>query len=58
MKKKIGDLTIKDMPKCWKTLFNISLAFMCLFTEDEENFNIAKSSIPKEILNKEIEVEE
>ena len=58
MKKKIRDLTVKDMPKCWSTLFNISPAFMCLFTEDEERFNIAKSSIPKEMLDREIEVEE
>jgi hypothetical protein len=58
MKKKIKDLTVKDMPKCWNTLFNISPAFMCLFTEDEERFNIAKNSIPKDILEKEIEIED
>ncbi len=58
MKKKIRDLTLKDMPKCWNTLFNISPAFMCLFIEDEERFNRVKSSIPKEILDQEIEVEE
>jgi len=58
MTKKIRDLKVTDMPKCWNTLFKISPAFMCLFTEDEERFNIAKNSIPKEILDQEIEIED
>lgn len=58
MKKKIKDLTVKDMPKCWSKLFELNPAFMVLFTEDEELFEKAKQTIPPEILEQEIEVED
>lgn len=58
MKKKIKDLTIKDIPKCWGKLFDINNAFMILFTEDEEKFNRAKSTLSEDMLNIEVGVEE
>lgn len=56
MKKKIKDLTLKDMPKCWDKLFMLNPAFMCLFTSDEKRFDYAKNSIPKDIGETEIEL--
>lgn len=58
MKKKIRNLTTKDMPKCWDKIFKMNKALMILFTEDEDKFNRAKNTIPEEILDQEIEVEE
>lgn len=58
MKKKIKDLTLEDMPKVWDRLFSINPAFMCLFTMDKDKFEKAKSSIPNEYLEKEVEIDE
>ena len=58
MKKKIRDLTLDDMPKVWSTLFKMNPAFMCLFTMDKDRFEKAKSSIPNDILEQEVEVDE
>lgn len=58
MKKKIKDLTLKDMPKCWSKLFELNPAFMVLFTNDKKRFEYAKQTIPTEFLEQEIEVEE
>lgn len=58
MKKKIKDLTVKDIPNCWSKLFSMNPAFMCLFTEDEKAFNNAKATIPNDLLEKEVEVDE
>ena len=56
MKKKIRDLTLEDMPKCWHILFDINNALMCMFTsKTEEQFNFVKSSVPDDILDIEIE---
>ncbi len=57
MKKKIKDLTLEDMPQCWNILYNINSALVVLFTEDEKRFNYAKSTLPEDIANTEIEVE-
>ncbi|MDE7406463.1 MAG: hypothetical protein K2M89_06295 [Clostridiales bacterium] len=57
MTKKIKDLTLNDMPKCWDKLYHINPAFMCMFTDDEERFNYAKSTLPEDVGNMEIEVD-
>lgn len=56
MTKKIKDLTLADMPKCWDKLYEINPALMCLFTEDEKRFNFAKSTLPEDVANMDIEV--
>lgn len=58
MKKRIRDITLADMPKCWVKLFRINEAFMILFTNDKEKFDYAKSTIPDEFLDIEIELED
>lgn len=56
MKKKIRDLTLNDMPKCWNKLFEINEALMILFmAKTEEQFNYSKSTIPDSILDIEVE---
>lgn len=56
MKKKIRDLTLNDMPKCWNKLFKINEALMILFlSKTDEQFNYAKSTIPDDILDIEVE---
>lgn len=56
MRKKIRDLTLDDMPKCWNKLFEINEALMCMFmAKTEEEFNYIKSSVPDDILDIEIE---
>ena len=56
MKKKIRDLTLNDTPKCWDKLFKINEALMILFmAKSEEQFNYAKSTIPNDILDIEVE---
>lgn len=57
MTKKIKDLTLADMPKCWDKLYSINPAFMCLFTDDEKRFNYAKITLPENVGNMEIEVD-
>ena len=56
MKKKIKDLSLKDMPKCWTDLFDINPVLMCLFTTDENKFEYMKSTLPDDIANMEVEV--
>lgn len=58
MKKKIRDITIEDMPKCWAKLFLINAGFMVLFTFDKDKFDYAKSTIPDEFLDMEIDLED
>ena len=56
MKKKIRDLTLNDMPKCWNKLFAINEALMILFmAKTDKQFNYAKSTIPNDILDIEVE---
>lgn len=56
MKKKIKDLTLDDMQKVWDVLFEMNPAFMCLFTMDKDRFEKAKSTIPNDILEQEVEI--
>lgn len=56
MKKKIKDLTLDDMPAVWNILFEMNPAFMCLFTMDKDMFEKAKSTIPNDILEQEVEI--
>ena len=56
MKKKIIDLTLNDAKKCWNKLFTINEALMILFmAKTDKQFNYAKSTIPKDILDIEVE---
>lgn len=58
MKKRIKDITLSDMPKCWDKLYEISPAFAIIFTNDKDEFDYAKSTIPNDFLDMEIELEE
>ena len=57
MKKKIRDLTLNDVKKCWNKLFTINEALMCLFmAKTDEEFNYAKNTIPNYVLDIEVEI--
>ena len=56
MKKKIKDLNVEDVPKCWSELFVINHSLMVLFTENKELFENAKTTIPNNLLELEVEV--
>ena len=63
MKKKIKDLTLKDMPKCWAKLDEIDdIMSLCLIMaaakNDQEIFDKAKTSIPNELLESEVEIDD
>lgn len=58
MKIKIRDIKFQDIKKYWNQLFNINESLLILITTDKEKFNYAKSTIPDNILDIELEIKQ
>ena len=62
MIKKIKDLTVEDIKECFGNLFSIDEACCVLFMKaaminNDELLETFKRTVPEEILNKEIEID-
>lgn len=58
MKKKIKDLNVEDIPKCWSQLFSLNDGLVVLFVKNLERFDEAKKTLPNDLLEEEVEVDE